>query len=357
VSVDRARRDGDPSVPATPEGSRSDSTEAPDSSASNPGRRPAEAKGEGRRTASRPGLKRAPGSETKPQDASLPVKTGRSENEAHPESSAPEGAVSDTWRVTLPSFEGPLDLLLHLIQKHELDILNIPVSFITEKYLEYLAIMRELSIDLASEYLVMAATLAHIKSKMLLPDVPETGDDAEQEEEEDPRADLIRRLLEYQKYKAAAEDLGRRETLGKDVFPRGSEEIAPVGPAPFAEIGTFELLNAFAKLLERNKTKIEHEIVFDRISISDRITELTAAMKARTQMPFEDLFQRGERAPSRFDLIITFLAVLEMARLKMLRIYQAESLSSIFVELSIVTDDDGEVPHEELQQNDDDSSN
>jgi segregation and condensation protein A len=250
---------------------------------------------------------------------------------------APAGAYS----VALPTFEGPLDLLLHLCQKHELDILDIPIGFVTEKYLEYLAVMSMMNLDVASEYLVMAATLAHIKSKMLLPDVPDAAAETEEEEEEDPRAELIRRLLEYQKYKAAGEELGRREMLGKDVFPRGAEEFVPVGPAPFAPIGTFDLLDAFAKLLDRTKTKIEHEVVFDRISISDRITEVVASMQAKRQVPFEELFQsRGDRAPTRFDLIITFLAVLEMARLKMLRIYQAESLASIFVELMIVTDEE-----------------
>jgi segregation and condensation protein A len=188
---------------------------------------------------------------------------------------------------------------------------------------------------------------------MLLPDMPSTGAEAEGEdvEEEDPRAELIRRLLEYQKYKAAAEDLGRRETLGKDVFPRGAGEPVDEGPAPFAAIGTFQLLDAFAKILERTKSKIEHEVVFDRISISDRIAELTETMKARRSVPFEELFTgRGDRAPTRFDLIITFLAVLEMARLRMMRIYQSEALSSIFVELLVVDDDAAEGVNEDTHE-------
>jgi len=271
--------------------------------------------------------------------------TAETSTVAHVDS--PSHETSGAPNVSVPGFEGPLDLLLQIIQKHELNILDIPVSFVTEKYLEYLALMQELSIDVASEYLVMAATLTHIKSKMLLPDLPSSSDDLEEEEEDDPRGELIRRLLEYQKYKAAAEDLGRRETLGKDVFGRGSSEPIPTGPAPFASIGTFDLLDAFAKILERTKAKIEHEVVFDRISISDRISELTAVMKGRKSLPFEELFvARGGRAPSRFDLIITFLAVLEMAKLRMMRLYQSESLSSIFVELLVVDDEPIEGPNE-----------
>src|SRR5882757_5179916 len=127
-------------------------------------------------------------------------------------------AGSATYSVSLPMFEGPLDLLLHLCQKHELDILDIPIAFITEKYLEYLAVMQLLHLDIAAEYLVMAATLAHIKSKMLLPAPPPgQDDDAAAEEEEDPRESLIARLLEYQKYKHAAAELSDRGVAGQDI--------------------------------------------------------------------------------------------------------------------------------------------
>src|SRR5215468_3757662 len=152
---------------------------------------------------------------------------------AGPEAEKPKDTQ---YVVALPAFEGPLDLLLHLIQKHELDILDIPVSFITEKYLEYITLMQELSIDIASEYLVMAATLAHIKSKSLLPTPPEGQDDELLEEELDPRQELIRRLLEYQKYKQAAFDLSERGSLGRDVFLRGTEAAVVEGPAPLARV-------------------------------------------------------------------------------------------------------------------------
>ncbi|EYF01704.1 segregation and condensation protein A [Chondromyces apiculatus] len=246
--------------------------------------------------------------------------------------------------IHLPSFEGPLDLLLHLIQKHELDILDIPVSFITEKYLEYLNVMKALTIDLASEYLVMAATLAHIKSKMLLPVVPAGQDDDGMpgDEEEDPRAELVRRLLEYQKYKAAAEELSDRGTLGRDIFTRGmSEEEVPQGPAPFAAVNAVNLLDAFEKILKRTNVRIDHEVTFDRISITDRILEVTDKLSARRAMTFEALLLDGlpRGAPvSKFEIVITFLAVLEMCKLKLLRVHQVDPLSAIYVELSVQDD-------------------
>ena len=133
-----------------------------------------------------------------------------------------QGPNGTGFPVVLPTFEGPLDLLLHLCQKHELDILDIPIAFVTEKYLEYLAVMTLMDLDVASEYLVMAATLAHIKSKSLLPAPPPGQEDELSAEEEDPREALIKRLLEYQKYKAAAEDLQARGVAGRDIFLRGA---------------------------------------------------------------------------------------------------------------------------------------
>ena len=248
------------------------------------------------------------------------------------------------YRVDIPAagFEGPLDLLLHLIQQHELDILDIPISFVTEKFLRYLAVMRTLTIDVASEYLVMAATLAHIKSKMLLPTVPEGQEDGlPGEEEEDPRAELVRRLLEYQKYKAAAADLAERGTLGKDVFGRGATEAAPEGPAPFAPTGVFSLLDAFEKILSRTNVKLDHEVVFDRISITDRMMELSDKLQVRRAMRFEDLILETGRTLTRFDIVISFLAILEMAKLRMIRIYQSDPLAPIHVELSVSEGSEG----------------
>src|SRR3954454_21853939 len=159
------------------------------------------------------------------------------------------------YSVTLPSFEGPLDLLLHLCQKHELDILDIPISFVTEKYLEYLAVMQLMNLDVASEYLLMAATLAHIKSKMLLPAPPPGQEDEVLEDEEDPREALIKRLLEYQKYKQAAADLQARGVAGRDIFTRGVaiDEAVHTGLAPLADVPLYSLVEAFQAVLSKTK--------------------------------------------------------------------------------------------------------
>ncbi|MEZ4224135.1 MAG: segregation/condensation protein A [Polyangiaceae bacterium] len=239
------------------------------------------------------------------------------------------GGVSYT--VQLPNFEGPLDLLLHLIQQHELDVLDIPIAFVTEKYVEYILLMQELNIDIASEYLVMAATLAHIKSKTLLPSVPEDQEDSD-EPEIDPRADLVRRLLEYQKYKLVAEQLADRSVFGRDVFARGVPAPQAEGTAPLAPVSLFKLLDAFQGVLTRAKTVIDHEIELDRLSITDRINQLADRLRDRTRVAFEELF---EGQLTRADLILTFLALLEMTRLRMTRLIQDGPLEPIVVELSV----------------------
>jgi segregation and condensation protein A len=236
--------------------------------------------------------------------------------------------------VQLPHFEGPLDLLLHLCQKHELNILEIPIGFITEKYLEYLAVMQLMQLDLAAEYLVMAATLAHIKSKMLLPAPPPGQEDEALEEDEiDPREALIRRLLEYQKYKLAGEQLAARGVAGRDVFPRGMPalEEAATGLPPLAEMPLYTLVEAFQRVLDRSKVRLSHDVVADRISLSDRIGELADVLRVRKRLAFEELF---ENLGTKFDLVITFLALLEMTRLKMTRLFQAEPLGPLYVEVS-----------------------
>jgi segregation and condensation protein A len=240
-------------------------------------------------------------------------------------------AGNATYKVSLPSFEGPLDLLLHLCQKHELDILQIPIGFVTEKYLEYLSIMQMVNLDVASEYLVMAATLAHIKSKMLLPSPPPGQEDEALIEEEDPREALIRRLLEYQKYKEAAQNLVGRGLAGNDVFFRGApiDTAEPEGLPPLAELPIFALVDAFQKILEKTKVKIAHDIVADRMTITDRIHQLVDLLRERKRVTFEELFAD---AYTRFDLVITFLALLEMSKLRLTRLFQTEPLSPIYVE-------------------------
>jgi segregation and condensation protein A len=248
-----------------------------------------------------------------------------------------------TYNVVLPVFEGPLDLLLHLVQEHQLDILDIPIAFLAKKYVEYILFMEELNIDVASEYLVMAATLAHIKSKMLLP-TPPSGQDEETLEELDPRAELVRRLLEYQKYKHAAEELGAHPVLGRDVFVRGVAAPQADGPAALAKYSVFKLFDAFQKLLSRVEQTAEHTIDVDRISISERILQLTDTLKGKGQVAFERLF---ETDATRSDLIVTFLALLEMTRLRMMRVHQEGPLAPILVELTLSDEHEHVLAHVE----------
>src|SRR5262245_22696044 len=242
-----------------------------------------------------------------------------------------ERSGSSVYRVELPVFEGPLDLLLHLIEDHELDIFDIPIAFVATKFVETITLMQELNIDVASEYLVMAATLAHIKSKMLLPAVPDDQED-EAEPELDPRAELVRRLLEYQKYKQVAEQLGGNAVLGRDLFLRGVPAPDAEGPAPIAGMSLFRLLDAFQAVLSRVKASFEHEVDAERFSITDRINQLSDLLQQRRLIPFVDLF---EGQTTRSELIITFLALLEMTRLRLTLLFQDDPLGPIEIELAV----------------------
>jgi len=223
-------------------------------------------------------------------------------------------------------FEGPLDLLLHLIRKHEIDIFDIPVALILDKYLGYLQWMRVLNIDIASEFLVMASTLIHIKSRMLLP--PDQVEGEEEEEEEDPREELVRRLLEYQRYKEAAEELRDRPILYRDVFVRGTRTPASDPDSPFSEVSVYKLIEALDRVLAKADKKISHRVMVERVSIADRIQELVEMLRVRSEVTFEAFFE-GEM--TRSLIVATFLALLEMARLHMVRLHQAEDSEVIHV--------------------------
>ncbi len=244
------------------------------------------------------------------------------------------------FRVSLPAFEGPLDLLLHLIKKHELDILDLPIAFVTERYLEYLRMMQQLDLDVAAEYLLMAATLAHIKSKMLLPQAPTDQQEEDEGEQLDPRLELIRRLLEYQKYKAASEELGTRSVVGRDVFGRGLG-AAEIEAAPLADVGLFRLLDAFQAILGRAKDRLAFEITAERISIHDRITQITELLRERRSCDFESLF---EGDVTRYEIVVTFLALLEMTKMRVARIYQADYQSPLHVQYALLDADAPTIP-------------
>jgi segregation and condensation protein A len=241
----------------------------------------------------------------------------------------PEGTAAANFRIALPSFEGPLDLLLHLIREHKVDIFDIPIALITEKYLETLKTMRELDLDIAGEFLLMAATLTHIKSRLLLPNPEPLAEDAE--EQGDPREELVRRLLTYQKYRAAAEELGRQDLLGRVVFTR--QAVPP--PVPLAEgemglveVSVFKLIEALDRALKNAKVKIPHEVFLDRVSIGDAIARLVECLKAEPRLSF---FAILEGAATRQRIVVTFLALLEMCKLGLTRILQEESTGDIVV--------------------------
>ena len=236
----------------------------------------------------------------------------------------------DAYQVKLDSFEGPLDLLLHLIRKHEVDVYDIPIALITEQYLGYLGLMEEMDLDVAGEFLVMAATLIHIKSRTLLPRPDPSQEDAEAEE--DPREALVRRLLEHQKYKAAAGLLHDKETLRGAQFGRPEASVArAVGDAyePEFEVDLFSLMAAFRGVLERASRRPPMVLPPDQISIEARMDQLSARLSETEACGFEDLFTDGDG--SRPFLIVTFLALLEMIRLKVIRVFQAGSFGAIRV--------------------------
>ncbi len=232
------------------------------------------------------------------------------------------------YTIRLEMFEGPLDLLLHLIHKNELDITNIPIALITEQYLDYLKLMKVLNLDIAGEYLLMASTLLYIKSKTLLP----TSSEEEVEEGEDPKAELIRRLLEYQKYKEAAAELEKRPMLDRDVFIRSTTmEIEEAGEEERVEVSLFELVEAFRIILERVKTEEFHEVILDRLSVEEKIQEILSLLqKEKRSMAFHLLFP--EQA-SRRVIIITFLAILELVKTKLVRVFQSAPFETIRLSL------------------------
>ncbi len=225
-----------------------------------------------------------------------------------------------TYRVRLDIFEGPLDLLLHLIKKNEVDIYDIPISTITDQYLEYLDLMKGMNLNLAGEFIVMAATLMHIKSRMLLP-VPEQTEEGE--EGEDPRAELIRKLLEYQRFKEAAEELSTRTLLGRDVFKRGSavciEDVDEGGG--LVNLSVFDLVEALRDVLKKASKAHPMELTVDRFRVADKIDYIIDLLETKRSETFSALFPKGA---SRGEIIVTFLALLELARLLLIRVHQTD---------------------------------
>jgi segregation and condensation protein A len=239
-----------------------------------------------------------------------------------PRAKIPEGVEStlpdDAPRVLLPMFEGPLDLLLYLIRRDQIDIHDIPIAPITRQYMEYLDLMRELNLDVAGEFMVMAATLIHIKSKMLVPVDPT---EAQGDEEEDPRDALVQRLLEFERYKEAAGLLHQKGQIRAATWTR-PETVIPrfddVGEE-MLEAGLFDLIAAFKEVLERRKTLLAHEVGAEGKSLERRMDEILALLREGESVEFMALFE-SER--SKGDMIVTFLAILELIRLRRVKVYQ-----------------------------------
>ena len=235
----------------------------------------------------------------------------------------------EAYSVKLDTFEGPLDLLIHLIKKNEVSIYDIPIASITKQYLDYVEMMQELNLDTVGEFLVMAATLIHIKSKMLLPRAEPTED----EPEEDPREALVRRLLEHQKFKAAAELLHERAVLRGAQWIRSDASIAEIAGDEYAyepelEVDLFSLLAAFRGVLERARQRPRVLLPAQQISVERRIEQLLEMLSETEACGFEDLFATDD---SRGGMIVTFLALLEMIRLKLIRVFQTQQFGPIRV--------------------------
>lgn len=244
----------------------------------------------------------------------------------------------DPYKVNVEAFEGPLDLLLFLIRKNDLNIYDIPIAFITEEYLKYLGAMRDLNIDLAGEFLAMASELLLIKSRLLLPAAPQE----EEEEGEDPRAYLAKQLLEYQRFKIAASLLFKRPMLGRDLFEKGLSKQVEVIDAEVPLKGeVFQLMSAFSEVLKRVSRDIYHEVAVDRISINERIYQLIELLKEKSTLLLDEMLPDPL---TRYDVVITFLALLEMARLRMIHVHQEEKFSGIIVQKAVEILSQGEIP-------------
>ncbi len=234
-----------------------------------------------------------------------------------------------SYAVKLGIFEGPLDLLLHLIRKQEIDIYDIPIALITRQYLNYLDLMKTLNLEVAGEFLVVAATLAQIKSRMLLP----REDRGEGEEEgPDPREELVRRLVEHERFKEAASTLETREALWQDVFARQGKADLPAGEEDLvlSHVGIFDLLDALRTVLDRIPDQRLQQITLDQITVSEKIAWILERLRGAEALSFEALFEGSE---SRVAVIVTFLALLELIRLKMVAVRQERTFGAIEIQM------------------------
>jgi segregation and condensation protein A len=242
-----------------------------------------------------------------------------------------ENLPEASYRIRLDQFEGPLDLLLHLIKKNEINIYDIPMAMITKQYLEHISLMKSLNLEVAGEFLVLAATLIHIKSKMLLPSEPEE----EEEGGEDPRADLVRRLLLYKQFKEASYELEDRGRVWREVYGRSSGlegKTQGLEDEPL-DLTLFDLMDAFQDVLRRVPVKTIVELTAEYLTVKDRMNHILERLQESSAVPFETLFHPED---SRAVLIVTFLAMLELMRLRLVRAFQPETFGPILVSRSFL---------------------
>lgn len=235
-------------------------------------------------------------------------------------------------QILLDNFSGPLDLLLHLIKSNEMDVYDIRIVEITEQYLNIIDKMQQLDLDIAGEFLLMAATLTHIKSKMLLP----SGDDIEDEEGEDPRAELVRRLLEYQRYKEAAGLFSELPQLQRDFFVGAGTltetlELETVGGEDIA-VGIYQLAEAFRRIIENRPREVFHEVVREALSVAQYIRKVARELSEKRRVAFHDFFP-GDANKS--EVIVTFLAMLELVKMRYVDIDQVDDFGSIWLVLKV----------------------
>lgn len=231
----------------------------------------------------------------------------------------------DFYNIKIPVFEGPFDLLLHLIKENKIDIYDIPIALITSQYLQYLEIMKELNLEIAGEFLVMAATLIHIKSRVLLPQ----DEEVTEEDKQDPRTELVQQLLEYQKYKDAALELKKREDEWIKVFRKGSslnsEEDS--GELYLFDLSLFDLIEAFKKILDKAPPEIA-TITKEILSVKDRMSFIVDMIEDKEAIRFEDVFVDGI---TKLKIIVTFIALLELIRIGIVRAYQEKAFGNIWI--------------------------
>ncbi len=232
--------------------------------------------------------------------------------------------MEDIINIKVPVFEGPFDLLLHLIRDNKVDIYDIPIAEITGRYLQYIEMMKELNLEIAGEFIVMAATLIHIKSRMLIP----PDEEAPSEEQEDPRLELVQRLLEYQRFKEAAGDFRNREENWMNVFRR--EPFSPDeddAELSLFDISLFDLIDAFKKILDKAPPEIA-SITKETLTVKDRMSVIMEIIEGQETVRFEDLFRDGI---TKMQLVVTFVALLELIRLGLARAYQDKEFGNIWV--------------------------